>query len=43
MGMITAIDVSIDQPNKNFLVVAGFASKAEEWERFDKVWRETAG
>lgn len=40
MAMITAIDVSIDQPRRKFLVMAGFVSEAGLWDQFDKRWRK---
>jgi hypothetical protein len=40
MAMLTtAFDISVDQPAKRFLVMAGFVSEAKAWEEFDKSWR----
>jgi hypothetical protein len=40
MAMLTgAFAVSVQQPEKRFLVMAGFISSAEMWDEFDKQWR----
>lgn len=39
MVMLTvALDVSEPQPNRTFLVMAGFVSSAEQWAEFDRAW-----
>ena len=41
MAMLTgAFDVSQDQPNRRFLIMAGFISDAGRWADFDRKWRE---
>lgn len=37
--LTTSFDVSIDQPEQKFLVMAGFVSSADRWGEFDRAWR----
>jgi hypothetical protein len=38
--LTTAFDVSVDEPEKRFLVMAGFVSDAHRWKEFDSEWRK---
>src|SRR5450759_1206912 len=38
--LTTAFDISNDEPDHQFLVIAGFVSNAERWKDFDEEWRK---